>query len=97
MLLMRSTLSRLAKEKGPSSPRDWCLKESPKGATGSHKGRNVENWFIGVLKTRNQRHTSGICKDVSTDTSWFHDGWSHEEWNDGWSLDEWHEGCGHNV
>ena len=29
---------------------------------------------------------------MTTDKSWFHDGWSHDEWNDDWSSVGWHEG-----
>ena len=35
--------------------------------------------------------TQESAQTCSTDNSWFHDGWSHDEWNDGGSYDEWND------
>ena len=48
-----------------------------------------------VWNTGNQRQAPklrNLHSRVTTDNSWFHDGWSYDEWKDDWSLVGWHEG-----
>ena len=70
----------------------------------AHKGKTSRTGLSGLENPKSEassetQESGHVC---TTDNSWFHVGWSHDEWNDGWSYDEWnddwssvgwHEGC----
>ena len=64
-----------------------------KGAKGSCKGKTSKTGISGLenlksetsLETQESVYMGQLC---TTETSWFHDEWSPNEWNDGWSVDE---------
>ena len=62
----------------------------PKGCTRVNR-KLVEN-----SKSETSSETQESAQTCPTDNSWFHDGWSHDEWNDEWddhwSSVGWHEG-----
>ena len=64
------------------------------GAKGSHKGKTSKIGLSGLehWKSETSSETQESAQPCTTDNSWFHDGWSYDEWNDDWSLVGWHEG-----
>ena len=78
-------------------------KSANKGATGLHRGQQIEKWCVRSwkLKIGDKLGNERICTGIIAETSW-NDGWSLDEWSDGWVLmngsDDWssvglHESC----
>ena len=87
----RASNRRASKEnKGKSKGRS----KGTKGAKGSHKGKTSKTGLSGLenSKPETSSETRESAQTCTTDNSWFHGGWSYDEWNDGWSSVGWHEG-----
>ena len=55
-----------------------------------HKGKTSKIGLSGLANSKSET-SSETQECAQIDNSWFHDGWSHDEWKDGWSYDEWHD------
>ena len=64
-----------------------------KSAKGSHKGKTSKTGLSGLenSKTETSSETQESAQTCPTDNSWFHDGWSDDQWNDDRSHDEWND------
>ena len=88
--MYEKSTGKQSSEKGKSKRKS----KGTKGAKGSHKGKTSKTGLSGLenseAETSSETHES--AQTCPTDNSWFHDGWSYDEWNDGWSSVGWHEG-----
>ena len=80
-----------SKEKKGKSKRKYKGTKSTKGtkgAKGPHKGKTSKTGLSGLENSKlgTSSETQGSAQTCPTDDSWFHDGWSFDEWNGGWEL-----------
>ena len=82
--------------KGKSKENNGKPKGKSKGAKGLHKGKTSKTGLSGLehSKSETSSETQEPAWTCPTDNSWFHDGWSQDEWNDGRSYDEWNDDWG---
>ena len=68
--------------------------EGTRGAKGSHKGKTSKTGQSGLENSKSEvrSETQELAQTCPNDNSWFHDGWSYDEWNDDWISVVWHEG-----
>ena len=67
--------------------------ESPKEPKVKSKVPKAHSLSFENSTSETSSETQESAETCTTDKSWFHDGWSPDDWNDDWSSVGWHEGC----